>query len=439
MTFRDRPSMRFDEVVFACHGDQVLPLLADPSDRERDVFSCFTTTTNTAWLHTDGSVLPVQARARASWNYRLAGDADAPPTVTYDLNRLQGLTTPEQVLRDAQPRRRDRRTAGAAPVRLSSPALYTRGHPRAAAVGRRERCQSHALLWRVLALWVSRGRLGFGAQGGPRAWSRVVIDSGLFVGTLRHRRFTPVAHAFTYPLFMVLLDIDRVPELMRVSAVTSYNRWNWASFDDRDHLGDPSRPLRERLVVDAARHGIELPAGPIFLLTHLRYLGYCFNPVSFFYCFDRAEQLQVVLAEVSNTVRRKPPLLAAAGSGLAHVSRGRHEIALRLAVHAGRPGVRVRLHAAGGQPGGAHGDQSGRLGWLRCDAVARAPALERGGDPAGACAVSGDDRAGDGRDSLGGAEIVVEGRARGARASRLTAWENARRTATTGQTGSWRE
>ena len=129
----------------------------------------------------------------------------------------------------------------------------------------------------------------------------MVIDAGLFVGTLRHRRFTPVAHAFTYPLFMALLDIDRVSELMRVSAVTSYNRWNWASFDDRDHLGDPRRPLRERLVVDATRHGIELPTGPIFLLTHLRYLGYCFNPVSFFYCFDPAERLQVVLAEVRNT------------------------------------------------------------------------------------------------------------------------------------------
>jgi hypothetical protein len=129
----------------------------------------------------------------------------------------------------------------------------------------------------------------------------VVIDSGLFVGTLRHRRFAPVAHAFTYPLFMALLDIDRLSQLMRVSAVTSYNRWNWASFDDRDHLGDPRRPLRDRLVVDAARHGIELPTGPIFLLTHLRYLGYCFNPVSFFYCFDRAERLRMILAEVRNT------------------------------------------------------------------------------------------------------------------------------------------
>jgi len=96
LTFRDRPAMQFDDVVFACHGDQVLPLLADPSDRERDVFSCFTTTTNVAWLHTDRSMLPAQARARASWNYRLAGDPESPPMVTYDLNRLQGLTTPEQ-------------------------------------------------------------------------------------------------------------------------------------------------------------------------------------------------------------------------------------------------------------------------------------------------------------------------------------------------------
>jgi DUF1365 family protein len=100
---------------------------------------------------------------------------------------------------------------------------------------------------------------------------------------------------------MALLDIDRVPELMQRSRLTSHNRWNWASFDDRDHFGDPGRPLRERLEADAARHGIDLPAGPVFLLTHLRYLGYCFNPVSFFYCFDHAGRPRVVVAEVSNT------------------------------------------------------------------------------------------------------------------------------------------
>ena len=96
ITFRDRPSMSFDEVVFACHGDQVLPLLADPTERERDVFAQFTTTTNEAWLHTDASMLPALTRARASWNYRLAADGDEAPIVTYDLNRLQGLTASEQ-------------------------------------------------------------------------------------------------------------------------------------------------------------------------------------------------------------------------------------------------------------------------------------------------------------------------------------------------------
>ena len=96
VAFRDRPSMTFDDVVFACHGDQVLPLLADATDCERDVFSGFTTTTNVAWLHTDASVLPVRPPARASWNYLLAAETGAPPMVTYDLNRLQRLREAEQ-------------------------------------------------------------------------------------------------------------------------------------------------------------------------------------------------------------------------------------------------------------------------------------------------------------------------------------------------------
>ena len=128
-----------------------------------------------------------------------------------------------------------------------------------------------------------------------------MIESGLFVGTLQHRRLTPVAHAFRYGLFMVLLDIDRIPEQMRLSRLTSLNRWNWASYDDRDHTGDPARPLRERLALDAARHGFALPDGQVLLLTHLRYIGYGFNPVSFCYAFDRRGRLALVLAEVHNT------------------------------------------------------------------------------------------------------------------------------------------
>lgn len=128
-----------------------------------------------------------------------------------------------------------------------------------------------------------------------------MIQPGLFVGTLRHRRFSPVCHTFSMRLFMVLLDIDRIPELLTVSRLTSCNRWNWASFHDADHLGDPSRPLRERLRTSASARGLRLPGGPIYLLTHLRYLGYCFNPISFFYCLDPDGRTRLVLAEVHNT------------------------------------------------------------------------------------------------------------------------------------------
>jgi uncharacterized protein len=128
-----------------------------------------------------------------------------------------------------------------------------------------------------------------------------VIEPAIYRGALRHRRFTPVEHAFTYPLFMVLLDLDRVPETMARSRFSSYNRWNWATFDERDHFGDPARPLRDRVEEDAATQGIELRGGRIYLLTHLRYLGYVFNPVSFYYCYDAAGTLRAVLAEVNNT------------------------------------------------------------------------------------------------------------------------------------------
>jgi len=127
------------------------------------------------------------------------------------------------------------------------------------------------------------------------------MQPGIYVGSLRHRRFAPRRHDFTYPVFMAFLDVDRVPELARVSPFLSYNRWNWASFDDRDHFGDPKQPLRHRLTADAARHGLRLPGGPIFLLTNLRYLGYCFNPVSFFYFYGQTGRLEMMMAEVSNT------------------------------------------------------------------------------------------------------------------------------------------
>ena len=70
------------------------------------------------------------------------------------------------------------------------------------------------------------------------------MDSAIYVGKLRHRRFQPVAHEFSYPVFMAFLDIDVLPELMNASRFSSYNRWNWTSYDERDHFGDAREALR---------------------------------------------------------------------------------------------------------------------------------------------------------------------------------------------------
>ncbi len=123
----------------------------------------------------------------------------------------------------------------------------------------------------------------------------------IYVGKVRHRRFAPRRHAFTYPVFMVLFDLDRVDELVRTSRLVSRNGFNWASFNDRDHIGDPARPLRERFRASAEAQGLTLPEGPLYLLTNLRYWGYGFNPVSYLYGFDREGTLKLIGAEVTNT------------------------------------------------------------------------------------------------------------------------------------------
>ncbi len=91
--FEDRAAMEFDELVFACHGDQVLPLLEQPTVAERDVLGNFKTSRNVATLHTDSSLLPRHPPARASWNYNLGLSEKSGTSVTYHMNRLQSLKT----------------------------------------------------------------------------------------------------------------------------------------------------------------------------------------------------------------------------------------------------------------------------------------------------------------------------------------------------------
>ena len=128
------------------------------------------------------------------------------------------------------------------------------------------------------------------------------MDSCIYAGRVRHARRTPAEHSFEYRLFLMYLDLEELPQLFA-------KRWLWsasgpavARFRRSDHIGNPATPLDEcvrALVEDEAGRR---PEGPIRLLTNLAYFGHCFNPVSFYYCFDRTgEKVEFIVAEVNNT------------------------------------------------------------------------------------------------------------------------------------------
>lgn len=151
--------------------------------------------------------------------------------------------------------------------------------------------------------------------------------SCLYVGEVRHRRFLPVAHAFSYRLFMPYLDLEELPTLFSGRWLWSASRPALARFRREDHLGDPEVPLAEAVRTAVAERIGRRPEGPIRLLTHLRYFGFVFNPVSFYFCFaPDGTRLEALLAEVDNTPWGERHLYVAdarrgEGAGATHVWR----------------------------------------------------------------------------------------------------------------------
>jgi DUF1365 family protein len=123
-----------------------------------------------------------------------------------------------------------------------------------------------------------------------------------YEGWVRHRRRGPIEHELRMRLFMLYLDLDELPALFDGYRLASARGRALAEFRRADHLGDPRLPLADEIrALVAARTGLAV-AGPIRLLTNLRYLGYGFNPVCFYYCFDpTGERVEAVVAEVTNT------------------------------------------------------------------------------------------------------------------------------------------
>ena len=135
-----------------------------------------------------------------------------------------------------------------------------------------------------------------------------------------HARFAPRRHRFLYRIFLFALDLDELDTLHRRLALFSVNRPNLYSFRERDflptgepiHNGAPEKltsagRLKVRVTAFLAERGVDLSGGRVLLVTLPRVLGYLFNPVSFYFCYDRAGTPVAALAEVTNTFKEMKP------------------------------------------------------------------------------------------------------------------------------------
>lgn len=128
------------------------------------------------------------------------------------------------------------------------------------------------------------------------------LSSAVYEGWVRHRRHSPHAHSFRYRMAQLWLDLDELEQVFARRWLWSVNRRNVAQFRRNDYLEPHHLPLAEAVRTRVEAQTGRRPEGPIRLLTHLRYFGFVFNPVSFYYCYQRdGKTLDTVLAEITNT------------------------------------------------------------------------------------------------------------------------------------------
>lgn len=142
-----------------------------------------------------------------------------------------------------------------------------------------------------------------------------------------HHRFAPKTHRFDYRIFMFAVDLDELENLHRKLSLFSFNRRNVYSFREKDFFPNaepihntsdltpasakvsPSSSLKARVLACLAQRGIDLTGGRVMLVTLPRVFGYLFNPVSFYFCYDRENRPVASIAEVTNTFREMKPFV----------------------------------------------------------------------------------------------------------------------------------
>lgn len=127
------------------------------------------------------------------------------------------------------------------------------------------------------------------------------MRSALFAGQVMHHRFRPKRHRFVYRVVSLLLDLDEADAGMSGLKLLSINRFNLFSWRHRDHGDGSDTPLSEQIRSLLKDKGYSDYTNRIELLCYPRILGFVFNPLSVYYCYDQSDRLGVILYEVSNT------------------------------------------------------------------------------------------------------------------------------------------
>ncbi len=155
------------------------------------------------------------------------------------------------------------------------------------------------------------------------------MQSCLYECQVMHHRFAPKTHRFLYRIFLFAIDLDELDTLPNRLALFSVNRAGLYSFRENDYLptheklhqpDGAARPtaaasLKARVVAYVEANGVDLTGGRVVLVTLPRVLGYLFNPVSFYFCYDQHGTPVAAVTEVTNTFKEMKPYFIAADRG----------------------------------------------------------------------------------------------------------------------------
>ena len=125
--------------------------------------------------------------------------------------------------------------------------------------------------------------------------------SRIYRGQIRHRRFTPKSHSFSYKLYMLALDVDEMQAEQSPRGIFGFYWFNLLRFKEQDYLKGEPKSLKQRIKNKIATLSGAEDISRIIMLVQVRCLGLYFSPANFYFCYNADDNCTQVLVEVSNT------------------------------------------------------------------------------------------------------------------------------------------